>query len=227
MLWHSIQGAGGTIGGGGTQAFTANYTDSVSGVTSITLPSSGIVGDLAIISHTALYSQSLAVPTGWTKVSETLLTGSFRQFQRVIYKVIEAADLGGTLTLQGGSVVSTYGQIEMTTFTPTAPINTVVISSLDEDFSTSAGTALPTRVKDTATYDPPNIVFAVCSTYNTTVSAVFSDETFFDSVYVDNDTAISLMVAYEIQGDANTSRTLDPVFGGSSAICHSFVLNVT
>lgn len=225
MLWSKAVGAGGTLGGGAL-GLSANYTANVSGVTSITLPASGIVGDLAIISHTATYGQEGSVPAGWTKVSETLNTGAYRQFQRIIYKVIEPSDLGVTLTLQGSSVVSTYGQIQITTFTPTAAITSAAISSLNEDFSISSGTALPTRIKDTTAYDPPNIVFAVCSTYNNDVTSVFVDESFFDNVIVDNNTFVSLMVAYEIQGDANTSRTLDPVFGGSSAICHSFVVNV-
>jgi len=223
MLWSKAAGAGGTLGGGGGLSFSPNQTDHVYGQTSITLPSSGVEGDIAVLTYTAVQGQALTVPTGWTEVTYTAATGSFRQFQRVIVKVLEAGDLGQTLTLSGVSVVYGYGQIYLATFTPSAAVTTLYTSSVDEDFSTSA--ALPTRTKDTTQYDPPNIVFAMASNYNSNLSIPVFSGGFWSEDFLSNDTFVSLAVSYEIQADANTDRDVTASLSGASLICHSFVLN--
>ena len=219
--WHS-RGAGGV--GGGEVSLVANYTDHVFGSATITLPSSGVVGDVAIIACTGVTGYGDTLPSGWTQITYTNRTDSYRQFQRLIYKVLAVEDLGATVTTAPTALAASYGQTYLVTFTPSFPVTTVIISSVDVDQNT--GSPIPTRTKNTSVYDPPNIVFTAASSYGGALGVVFGG-TFWDVNFVDNNTVVSLGVAYEVQDDANTDRDVTPTISGQSRICHSFVLNIS
>lgn len=219
MLWSKAIGAGGTLGGGGL-TLSSNYTDFVDGGSaSYTIPAVGpAVGDLAILHYTSLQGTMAATPVGWSQISYTSTTTSFRQIQRVIYKVLTLSDLGSTLTLST-SANATYNKTRLITFTPPVSVTGISIRSLSVDVNTT-----PVRVKITTNFDPPNIVFAAASFYNGAANGGYS-ETYWTQEYIAG-TPTQLITAFEIQNDANTDRTITPLFTGTALINHSFVLNL-
>jgi FtsH-binding integral membrane protein len=160
-----------------------------------------------------------ATPSGWTQISLTSTTSAVRQIQRVIYKILTISDLGSTLTLSA-SANGTYNKTRLITFTPSVAVTGVNISSLTVDANT-----VPARTKPASAFDPPSIVFAAASFYNGVSNGGFS-ETYWTQEYI-NFSFTSLVTAFEIQDDANTERTITPLFTGTALINHSFVLNVT
>ena len=221
MLWNKAIGAGGS---GGALNISSNYTDFVNGGSaSYTIPSVGpLVGDLAIIHYTTVKNYMLAVPTGWTGISLTNYTGYNRQVQRVIYKILTPSDMGSVLTLSNmtnSGLLSAYHITRLVTFTPSVGITGVNISSLTVDAN-----SVPTRTKSTSAFDPPNIVFAAGSSYNS--AALAYSETYWTQHYAGGVT-VDTVTAFEIQNDVNTDRTITPTFGGQAKINHTFVLNIT
>ena len=219
MLWSKAIGAGGTLGGGTTEL---SHTEFEQASATFVVPAAGpSVGDLAIIHYTAVQGEISPTPSGWTEISYTPSTPSFRQVQRVACKVLTAADLGSTIVLStstNSSLLVTYTKVRFISLTPAQPVAGVNVSSLNIDVDT-----LPTRTKDTSVYDPPNIIFAAASFYNGVALDGFS-ETYWSQKYISGD-ATQLVTAFEIQNDVNTDRTVTPTFTGSPKICHSFVLN--
>jgi hypothetical protein len=206
-----------------TLSFSSNFTNLVGGSRFYTVPTTGpLAGDLAILHYTLLEGDTFAIPTGWTQISITATTGSGRQLQRVVYKILTSADLGSVLTLSAttnAGLLSTYHITRLVTFTPSKPLTGVLVSSLTTDVTNTA------RTKDTSVYSSPDIIFVASSFYNGNNNGGYS-ETYWTQKYIEQ-ALLTLITAFEIQNDVNTNRTITPLVTGSAIIHHSFVLNAT
>jgi len=209
-----------------TLSFSFNFTDFVDGGSrTYTVPTTGpLVGDLALLQYTSVQGEMTSTPTGWTQISYTSSTSSFRQIQRVAYKLLTSADLGSVLTLAtttNATLLSLYNKTRLVTFTPSKPLTGILVSSLTED----AEANVVARTKDTSVYSSPDIIFGAASFYNGQANGGYS-ETYWDQEYIAG-TLVQVVTAFELQNGANTNRTITPLFGGSAKINHSFVINAT
>ena len=104
MLWHKLQGAGGTLGGGvnpfGFVAASTSNTQVSNTSLSIDFPSGSLEGDLCVlvvgIDNT---DDHITLPSGWTQIYRRDGSGSQINYLSC-YKTLQAADISsGTLTL--------------------------------------------------------------------------------------------------------------------------------
>lgn len=75
MRSHALRAAAGNAGGSGISLTYDQITSANS--TSITVPASADVGDLAILIDTPLTTSTLVIPSGWTSAYEYFLSGPF------------------------------------------------------------------------------------------------------------------------------------------------------
>lgn len=203
-------------GAGVPQSFTFVGVSYATTNFNIQVPSGTQEGDIAIAYSSTATGPAPTVYSGFTQIA--LVNSTFEDMFQ--YKLLSASDLTTTFTRTGDS----YDAAIMLTFRPTNPVTSINVTSLNNSGQTSATPA--TQTLTATTYDPPNILIATYSSYNTEPSI---NGTFWSGNYLESgENNNRIKMYYEIQNDANTSRSVVASGDyGSYNIMMSCVINVS
>jgi len=203
-------------GAGTPQSFTFVGVSYATTNFNIQVPSGTQEGDIAIAYSSTATGPAPTVYSGFTEIAS--VNSTFEDMFQ--YKLLSASDLTTTFTRTSDS----YDAAIMLTFRPTNPVTAIQVSSTNNSGQTSA---IPSTQTLTATiYDPPNILIATYSSYNTepSINGAFWNGNYLETGENNN----RIKMYYEIQNDANTSRFVEASGDyGSYNIMMSCVINVS
>jgi hypothetical protein len=164
-----------------------------SGSSTITIPATAQVGDIAVLFDTQALG-SLATPSGWTQIANTNST-----FEDVLsYRLLTAGNPGSSVT---GMSNTQYMNKIMLVFRPSTSISSVSITSLNNSGETSAQ---PTNQTVSAT--TPSIIIGAIGAYGSSPALT---GTFWTGDILEGPKSTAYArIYYEIQNETATTRTV-------------------
>lgn len=190
--------------------------------TTVTIPASAAVGDLAILVNAArgASAPALVTPAGWTN-----LVNMADAAQRITahYKVLASGEPGSVLTGMDGSFAET---LQILIFRPNAPINTVTPST----FSSQVTGADPTLQTVSASGQTVPLLVLGCLTDQEITAPAFSTASpAFDAEIAEagSGSAIAIRTGYKIYNSSPADHSVDMADEGSGNGLWSGYLKLT